>query len=104
MERLGAFSDGVIAVIITVMVLELKAPDDPTFAAIIPLWPTIVSYVVSSLFIAIIGVSPHHLLPFAPFPPPRLIWITFAHLFVVSLIPSPTAGMARPRLAPAPAA
>lgn len=39
-ERLGAFSDGVIAVIITIMVLELKAPDEPTFSALLPLWPT----------------------------------------------------------------
>jgi uncharacterized membrane protein len=104
MERLGAFSDGVIAVIITVMVLELKAPDDPTFAAIIPLWPTIVSYVVSYLFIAIIWVNHHHLLHFVRFPSPRLIWINFAHLFVVSLIPFTTAWMARTRLAPAPVA
>jgi uncharacterized membrane protein len=102
--RLGAFSDGVIAVIITVMVLELKAPDDPTFAAIIPLWPTIVSYVVSYLFIAIIWVNHHHLLHFVRFPSPRLIWINFAHLFMVSLIPFTTAWMARTRLAPAPVA
>jgi uncharacterized membrane protein len=42
-ERLGAFSDGVFAVIITIMVLELKPPPQPSFAALLPLWPTVVS-------------------------------------------------------------
>jgi uncharacterized membrane protein len=54
-ERLGAFSDGIIAVIITIMVLELKAPDKTTFSALLPLWPIMISYVVSYLFIAIMG-------------------------------------------------
>lgn len=102
--RLGAFSDGVIAVIITIMVLELKAPDAPTFTALLPLWPTAASYVVSYLFIAIIWVNHHHLLHFVRFASPRLIWINFAHLFVVSLLPFATAWMARTRLAPAPVA
>ena len=84
--RLAAFSDGLIAVIITIMVLELKAPDAPTFAALLPLWPTAVSYVVSYLFIAIIWVNHHHLLHFVRFASARLIWINFAHLFVVSLV------------------
>jgi uncharacterized membrane protein len=52
-ERLSAFSDGVFSVIITIMVLELNPPDHPTFAALLPLWPTGLSYVVSYLFIAI---------------------------------------------------
>ena len=46
-ERLGTFTDGVIAVIITIMVLELKAPDQATFSALLPLWPTVVSYAVA---------------------------------------------------------
>ena len=53
-DRLTAYSDAVFAVIVTIMVLELKAPDQPVFSAIWPLWPTAVSYVVSYLFIAII--------------------------------------------------
>jgi uncharacterized membrane protein len=53
-ERLGAFSDGVFAVIITIMVLELKPPPQPSFAALLPLWPTVVSYAVSYLLIAIV--------------------------------------------------
>ena len=58
----AVFSDAVIAVIMTVMVLELKAPDDPTFSALLPLWPTVISYAVSYLFIAIIWINHHHLM------------------------------------------
>jgi uncharacterized membrane protein len=54
-DRLTAFSDAVFAVIVTVMVLELRAPDEPAFLALWPLWPTAISYAVSYLFIAIIG-------------------------------------------------
>ncbi len=63
-ERVATFSDGVIAVIITIMVLELKAPEDPNLSAILSLWPTLVSYVVSYAFIAIIWINHHHLLHF----------------------------------------
>jgi uncharacterized membrane protein len=102
--RLSAFSDAVIAVIITIMVLELKTPDLPTFAALWPLWPTAVSYAVSYLFIAIIWVNHHHLLRFAGKATPRLIWVNFAHLFAVSLVPFATAWIARTELASAPVA
>jgi uncharacterized membrane protein len=103
-ERLGAFSDAVIAVIITIMVLELKAPDDATFAALLPLWPTAVSYVVSYLFIAIIWLNHHHLLRFVRHTTPALIWVNFAHLFWVSLVPFATAWIARTHMASAPVA
>ena len=103
-SRMEAFSDGVIAVIITIMVLELKALDRPTLAAILPLWPKAVNYAVSCLFVAIIWVNYHHLLHFVRFDSPRLIWINFARLFLVSLLPFATAWMARTRLAPAPVA
>jgi len=53
-DRFGAFSDAVIAVIITVMVLELKAPDRSRFADLLPLWPTAIRYAASYLFIAVI--------------------------------------------------
>ena len=56
-DRLTAFSDAVFAVIVTVMVLELKAPDLPAFSALWPLWPTAISYAVSYLFIAIIWIN-----------------------------------------------
>jgi len=56
-ERLTTFSDAVFAVIITIMVLDLKPPAEPTLQALLPLWPTFLSYVVSYLFIAIIWVN-----------------------------------------------
>ena len=60
-ERLAAFSDAVFAVIVTIMVLELKAPDEAAFSALWPLWPTAISYAVSYLFIAIIWINHHTL-------------------------------------------
>jgi uncharacterized membrane protein len=98
-DRLNGFSDAVFAVIVTVMVLELKAPDEAAYAALWPLWPTALSYVVSYLFIAIIWINHHHLMRFAGSPRLRLIWVNFAHLFLVSLLPFATAWVARTRLA-----
>jgi uncharacterized membrane protein len=100
-DRLVAFSDGVFAVIVTVMVLDLKAPDQPTFSALWPLWPTAISYAVSYVFIAIIWINHHHLMRFVGPPTPGLIWVNFVHLFMVSLLPFATAWVARTRLAAA---
>src|SRR5690242_20930024 len=97
-DRLAAFSDAVFAVIVTVMVLELKAPEQPAFAALLPLWPTAISYAVSYLFIAIIWINHHHLMRFADAPTLRLMWINFIHLFLVSLLPFATSWIARTRL------
>jgi uncharacterized membrane protein len=101
-DRLAAFSDAVFAVIVTIMVLELKAPDEPSFSALGLLWPTVISYVVSYLFIAIIWINHHYLMRFAGPPTLRLIWINFVHLFMVSLLPFATAWVARTRLASSP--
>jgi uncharacterized membrane protein len=103
-DRLSSFSDNVFSVIITIMVLELNPQPHPTFAALLPLWPTGVSYVVSYLFIAIVWVNHHHLLQYAQAPTHRLIGRNFAHLFSVSLVPFSTAWMARTRLAGVPVA
>ena len=103
-ERLGAFSDAVIAVIITIMVLELRAPEEATLAALLPLWPTAVSYAVSYLFIAIIWLNHHHLLRFVAHTTPSLIWVNFAHLFGISLVPFATAWVAETHLAAVPVA
>ncbi|WGS21764.1 TMEM175 family protein [Bradyrhizobium sp. ISRA463] len=101
-DRLGAFSDAVIAVIITVMVLELKAPEGSAFADLLPLWPTAISYAASYLFIAVIWVNHHHLLHLVRQSTPRLIWLNFVHLFAVSLLPFATAWVARSHIAAAP--
>ena len=98
-DRLAAYSDAVFAVIVTIMVLELKAPDQPTFSALWPLWPTAISYAVSYLFIAIIWINHHHLMRFVGPPTLRLMWVNFVHLFMVSLLPFATAWVARTRLA-----
>jgi TMEM175 potassium channel family protein len=101
-HRLAAYSDAVFAVIVTVMVLELRAPDEPAFSALWPLWPTAISYAVSYLFIAIIWINHHYLMRFVGPPTLRLIWINFVHLFMVSLLPFATAWIARTRLASSP--
>jgi uncharacterized membrane protein len=101
-DRLTAFSDAVFAVIVTVMVLELRAPDEPAFSNLWPLWPTAISYAVSYLFIAIIWINHHHLMRFVGPPTLGLIWINFVHLFMVSLLPFATAWIARTRLASSP--
>jgi uncharacterized membrane protein len=103
-DRVGAFSDAVIAVIITIMVLELKPPQEATFSALLPLWPTAISYSVSYLFVAIIWLNHHHLLRFIGHPTPTLIWVNFAHLFCISLIPFATTWVARTELASVPVA
>lgn len=101
-ERLTAFSDGVFAVIITIMVLDLKPPAEATLKALLPLWPMALSYAVSYLFIAIIWVNHHHLFKFTYEATPQLIWWNFAHLFMVSLVPAATVWMSATRLASAP--
>lgn len=101
-ERLSTFSDGVFAVLITVLVLELRPPEVATFKALLALWPTWLSYAVSYLFIAIVWANHHHLMRYATEATPRLMWFNFAHLFSVSLLPLSTAWMAASELAPQP--
>jgi TMEM175 potassium channel family protein len=103
-ERLSAFSDGVFAVLITVLVLELRPPEIPTFKALLALWPTWLSYAVSYLFIAIVWTNHHYLLRYARDATSRLLWFNFAHLFSMSLLPLSTAWMAVSKLAPEPVA
>lgn len=103
-ERLSAFSDAVFAVLITVLVLELRPPELPTFKAFLSLWPTWLSYAVSYLFIAIVWVNHHYLMRYATEATSRLLWSNFAHLFSMSLLPLSTAWMAVSKLAPQPVA
>ena len=92
------------AVLITVLVLELRPPEAPTFEALLSLWPTWLSYAVSYLFIAIVWTNHHYLMRYAKQATPRLLWFNFAHLFSMSLLPLSTAWMAVSRLAPRPVA
>jgi uncharacterized membrane protein len=103
-DRMSAFSDGVFAVIITILVLELRPPKEASFGALLELWPTGVSYAISYLFIAIVWVNHHHLLRFPDVATHRLIWGNFAHLFAVSLMPFATAWIASTRLGAVPVA
>jgi len=103
-ERLSAFSDGVFAVLITVLVLELRPPERPTFEALLLLWPTWLSYAVSYLFIAIVWTNHHYLMRYATEATPGLLWFNFAHLFSMSLLPFSTAWIAVSELSPQPVA
>ncbi|HVY17136.1 MAG TPA: TMEM175 family protein [Rhodopila sp.] len=97
-ERLSVFSDGIFAVLITVLVLDLRPPEDPTFAALLSLWHVWLSYAVSYLFIAIVWTNHHHLMRYAVEATPRLVWFNFGHLFSASLLPLSTAWMAVSKL------
>jgi uncharacterized membrane protein len=103
-DRLTTYSDAVFAVIVTIMVLQLNAPQGSRFAALWPLWPTVVSYAVSYLFIAVIWINHHHVMRFMGAPTLGLIWINFLHLFLISLVPFATSWVARTELASAPVA
>jgi uncharacterized membrane protein len=104
LERVNAFSDGVFAIIITIMVLELKKPENATFHSLFQLWPTWISYAASYLFIAIVWVNHHYLLKHASSATQRLLWANFGHLFSVSMIPFLTTWVAETILAPIPVA
>lgn len=103
-DRLSALSDGIFAVLITVLVLGLHAPASPTIRALLLLWPTWLSYAVSYLFIAIVWTNHHCLMCYATEANSRLIWFNFAHLFSMSLLPLSTEWMAVSELAPQPVA
>ena len=103
-ERLSTFSDGVFAVLITVLVLDLRPPEHPTVQALLSLWPAWLSYAVSYLFIAIVWTNHHYLMRYAGEATSRLLWFNFAHLFSMSLLPFSTAWMAVSELAPQPVA
>jgi uncharacterized membrane protein len=85
--RLEAFSDGVLAIIITIMVLELKAPRDPRPEGLGPLVPVFLSYVLSFVFVGIYWNNHHHLLQAARHVNGRILWANLHLLFWLSLIP-----------------
>ena len=90
-DRLLAFSDGVIAIIITIMVLELKAPHEATLAALCALAPIFLSYVISFVYVAIYWNNHHHMLHTAGHVTGGILWANTHLLFWLSLIPFATA-------------
>lgn len=102
--RLEAFSDGVIAIIITIMVLEMRAPHGTTSAALRPLLPVFLSYVLSFVFIGIYWNNHHHLLHAAKRVTGPVLWANLHLLFWLSLVPFVTAYMGENHFAPLPVA
>jgi uncharacterized membrane protein len=86
-SRLEAFSDGVIAIIVTIMVLDLHAPSQPTWRALIKLAPIFLSYGLSFLVVAIMWVNHHHLIHVVREVTARLLWSNLNLLFWMSLVP-----------------
>lgn len=92
-NRLEAFSDGVIAIIITIMVLELKVPHGADFAVLVPLWPVFMSYVLSFIYVGIYWNNHHHLIHAVQEVSGGVLWANLHLLFWLSLIPFVTAWM-----------
>ena len=102
--RLEAFSDGVIAIIITIMVLELKVPHSATFDALLPVLPVLGSYVLSFIYVGIYWNNHHHMLHMVHQVSGGVLWANLHLLFWLSLIPFVTAWMGENHFQTAPVA
>ena len=102
--RLEAFSDGVIAILITIMVLELKVPHGAGLAALRPLLPVFLTYVLSFVIVGIYWVNHHHLLHATTRVDGRILWANLHLLFWLSLFPFVTGWMGENHFAPLPTA
>lgn len=102
--RLEAFSDGVLAIIITIMVLELKVPHGGDFEALQPLIPVFLSYVLSFIYIGIYWNNHHHLLHTVKQVNGPILWANLHLLFWLSLVPAGTGWMGENHFAPIPTA
>jgi uncharacterized membrane protein len=102
--RLEAFSDGVIAIIITIMVLELKVPHGETVDALVPLIPNFLSYVLSFIYVGIYWNNHHHMLHTCEEVTGRILWANLHLLFWLSLFPITTAWIGENYSAAAPSA
>jgi uncharacterized membrane protein len=99
-DRLEAFSDGVFAVIITIMVLEMKSPHGTSLAALRPVLPVFFSYVLSFIYVGIYWNNHHHLLHAAQHVTGGILWANLHLLFWLSLTPFTTAWMGENHFAP----
>jgi uncharacterized membrane protein len=102
--RLEAFSDGVLAIIITIMVLELKVPHGEEWSTLLPLLPVFVSYILSFVYIGIYWNNHHHLLQAARHVDGKVLWANLHLLFWLSLIPFVTGWMGENHFAAIPVA
>jgi uncharacterized membrane protein len=103
-NRLEAFSDGVIAIIITIMVLELKVPKGAGLADLKPLWPVILSYLLSYIYVGIYWNNHHHMFHSTRHVTGGILWANLHLLFWLSLFPFMTAWMGQNHLAATPTA
>ena len=103
-NRLEAFSDGVIAIIITIMVLELKVPHDAELSALLALYPVFISYVLSFIYVGIYWNNHHHLLHAAQRVDGRVLWANLHLLFWLSLFPFASGWMGENHFAATPVA
>jgi uncharacterized membrane protein len=102
--RLEAFSDGVLAIIITIMVLELRVPHEAEFTALRPLLPVLLSYVLSFLYLGIYWNNHHHMLHVTARVTGAILWANLHLLFWLSLVPFVSAWMGENHSASAPTA
>jgi uncharacterized membrane protein len=100
--RLEAFTDGVIAVIITIMVLELKAPHEATLQALLGIWPVFLSYVLSFVYVAIYWNNHHHMMHVVKHINGKVMWANLHMLFWLSLFPFMTSWLNESHPMPAP--
>jgi uncharacterized membrane protein len=102
--RLEAFSDGVIAILITIMVLDLHAPLGQSMAELLPLWPVLLSYILSFVYLGIYWNNHHHMFHATRTVTGPILWANLHLLFWLSLVPFTTAWMGENHFSPAPTA
>ncbi len=103
-NRLEAFSDGVLAIVITIMVLEMQPPHDASLEALRPLWPIFLSYLLSFAYLAIYWNNHHHMLHVTRRVTGGVLWANLHMIFWLSLTPFVTAWMGENGFAPVPTA
>jgi uncharacterized membrane protein len=92
-NRIEAFTDCVMSIIITIMVLEFKVPKDPTLNSYLLMWPVFISYAVSFLFVGLNWASHHYLFQTVSKVNNTVLWINMLNLLILSLVPFATAAM-----------